>query len=426
MVSTEVKSVSNCKKELKITVPAEDIAVLRQEQFKVVQKEADIRGFRKGRAPKNLVQQQYQGTIEKYTIDAAIQKGYEEGLKESEVIPVSDPVVKKFDYDDQNNLIMEVDVETYPEIELKKYTGVKIEKEVFKITEEDVMDSIDYIRKQKAVVKPVENESKKGHFAVVTMQEVDDAGLPIVGKKYEDIRIQLGEGKFDEEIEKQLIGMKTGDEKVVEKKYDKKTDPKNLAGKKELYSIKIEKIEEEELPEFDDEFVKNLAFEGVENVDDLKQRVEQNMEAQWGQESEQRFYNKFVQELLQLNPFEVPESVVERYLDQMVEDIKQRDPNVNIEEVRKNYKVDAMFNIKWFYLKEKIAETESIKAEEEDFKKYLEDIKDDEMKKSYASNPALKKRIMSDIYEKKMFDYLVEKSKVSTKEKSIRKEMGLA
>jgi len=424
MISTEVLTVSNCKKELKITVPVEEISKIREQQFKVVQKEADIQGFRKGHAPKHLVQKYYQGTIEKYTLDAALQKGYEHGLKESEVIPVADPVVKKFDYDDRNNLIMEVDVETFPEIELKKYTGVKIDKEVFKISDEDIDDSIDYIRKQKAIIKPVENESRAGHFMTLTMQEVDKAGIPIIGKKYENIRIQLGDDKFDADIEKQLIGLKAGDEKSVEKKYDKKFEQKNLAGKSELFSIKVEKVEEEELPELKDEFVKNLAFEGVSTVDDLKHRVEQNMEAQWGQESEQRFYNKFVQELLQLNPFDVPESVVDRYLDQIVADIKKRDPKVEEAEVRKNYRVDALFNIKWFYLKDKIAEKENIKAEEEDFQKFIEGTEDAEMKKMYSDNPGLKKKVMSDLFEKKMFNYLVDNSKVSIQEKSIRKEMG--
>lgn len=424
MVSTEVTTVSNCKKELKITVPAEEISAIRKEQLVVVQKEADIKGFRKGRAPVNMIKQYYQGTIEKYTLDAALQKGYEKGLRESEVVPVADPVIKKFDYDDQDNLIMEVEIETYPEIDLKKYTGIKIDKDVFKISKEDIDDSIGYILKEKATIKPFEDKSSEGHYLTVTMQEVDEAGLPLVGKKYDDIRFQLGENKFDEEIESKLVGLKMGEEKIVEKVYDKNVTQKNLAGKKEIYSIKVEKVEEEELPNLDDEFVKNLGFEDVATVDELKKRVENNLEGRWGQESEQRFYNKFVQELLQHNPFEVPDSVVERYLDQMVVDIKNRDPKVDEEEVRKNYKVDAMFNIKWFYLKDKIAETENIKADEEDYQKHIDAIEDDKLKKMYTDNPEMKKRVMSDLFEKKLFDFLVDNSKISKKEKSIRKEMG--
>lgn len=424
MVSTEVTRVSNCKQGLKITVPAEDIAVIRASQLKIVQKEADIQGFRRGRAPIHLVQKYYQGTIERYTLDEALQHGYQEGLKKSEIVPIAEPVITKFDFDEQKNLIMEVEVDTYPEVELKKYTGIKIEKEVFKITDEDVQDSLDYLRKQKAEISTLDGKAENGHFVTVTMQEVDEGGIPIVGKKYEDIRFEIGDGKFDRDIEIQLIGLQAGEEKLIEKKYDGKDAPKNLAGKVERFRVKLEKIETEVLPEMTDEFVKELKYEEIETLDKLKERIRTNLEAQWGQESEQRFYHKFVHELLENNPFEVPDSVVERYLDQIVDDIKKRDKKVNTEKVRKNYHAEAEFNIKWFYLKEKIAEIEKVKAEEVDFEKYLEDIKEDNLKKIYAESKDLKKRIMNDIYEKKIFDYLVDHSKISVKEKSIRKEMG--
>ena len=425
MVSTEVTSISNCKKSLKITIPAAEISKIRDQQFKVVQKEAQIQGFRKGRAPRHMVQNYYQGTIEKYTLDAALQKGYEDGLRESKVIPIAEPEFKNFDYDSEKNLVMEVDVEIYPEIELKKYTGIKIEKEVFKIDNEDVDNSINYLRKQKATIAPVEGHAEEGHYVTVTMQEVDETGFPLVGKKYDDIRIQLGENKFDPDIEKQVLGLKVGDEKVVEKVYDEKIAQKNLAGKRERYRVKIEKIENEELPELNDVFIKELNYENVDNIEDLQNQIRKNLEAHWGQESEQRFYHKMAHELLQLNSFNVPDSVVERYLDQMVEDIRNRDKNVDIEAVRKNYRTDAVFNIKWFYLKEKIAEAENLRAEEEDFNKYLESVEDNKLRDLYRQNKDLKKRIMNDIFEKKIFDFLLDNSKIKIEEKSIRKDTAL-
>lgn len=424
MVSTEVTRVSNCKQGLKITVPAADIDAIRESQVKVVQKEAEIQGFRRGRAPLPLVKKYYQATIERYTLDEAMQHGYQEGLKESKLDPIAEPVITKFDFDDQKNLIMEVEVDTYPEVELKKYSGIKVEKEVFKITNDDVQDSLDYLRKQKAEVATVDDKAVNGHFVTVTMQEVDESGVPIIGKKYEDIRFEIGDGKFDRDIETQMIGLKSGEQKQVEKKYEGKDVPENMRGKTERFQVTINKIETESLPELTDEFVSELKYEEIDTVDKLKDRIKTNLEAQWGQESEQRFYHKFVHELLENNPFEVPDSVVDRYLDQIVEDVKKRDKKVNDEQVRKNYRSEAVFNIKWFYLKEKIAEKENIKAEESDLEKYLEDIKEENLRKIYSENADLKKRIMNDIFEKKIFEYLVDQSKISVKEKSIRKEMG--
>ena len=424
MVSTEVTRVSNCKQGLKITVPAADIDTIRESQIKVVQKEAEIQGFRRGKAPLPLVKKYYQATIERYTLDEAMQHGYQEGLKESKLDPVAEPVITKFDFDDQKNLIMEVEVDTYPEVELKKYSGIKVEKEVFKITGEDVQDSLDYLRKQKAEISTVDGKSENGHFITVTMQEVDESGVPIIGKKYEDIRFEIGDGKFDRDIETQMIGLKAGEQKQIDKKYEGKDVPENMLGKTERFQVTVNKIETESLPELTDEFVSELKYEEIDTVDKLKERIKTNLESQWGQESEQRFYHKFVHELLENNPFEVPDSVVDRYLDQIVEDVKKRDKKVNEDRVRKNYRSESVFNIKWFYLKEKIAEKENIKSEDADFEKYLEDIKEDNLRKIYSENAELKKRIMNDIFEKKIFEYLVDQSKISVKEKSIRKEMG--
>ena len=101
MVTTEVKALSSCKREMKITVPTEDIDSIRQEQIKLVQKQAQVQGFRKGKAPRHMVIQQYSGTIEKNTIDEAMQFGFEEGLKQNKIIPVGEPQRRDRNAEDQ-------------------------------------------------------------------------------------------------------------------------------------------------------------------------------------------------------------------------------------------------------------------------------------------------------------------------------------
>jgi trigger factor len=155
-------------------------------------------------------------------------------------------------------------------------------------------------------------------------------------------------------------------------------------------------------------------------VDDLKVKVRDELENRWGQESEHQFYHQVVQELLHENPFDVPEVMVNNYLDKILEDIRQRDKNIKEEEVRKHYRADAMFNIKWFHLKEKIAKEENIKATEEDYKTFLDNINDENARKMYETNDELKQRALNDIFEKKTFDYLIDNSKVKEKKKSIK------
>ena len=418
MVSTEMEKLSSCKVQLQITMTADSIDVIRKEQEKIVQQEVQIQGFRKGKAPLNMVKSAYSGTIERNTLDESMQQAFEFGLKENDLHPVGPPLVKNFKFDDEKNLKMEIEVEIYPEISLKKYKNFTFEKEIYKIEDSDVEDSIDYIRKQKAVITPIDGPSGKGDFVSFSVQELDESGMPLIGKKYDDIRVQLGEGQFDPEIENQIIGMKSGEERQIEKTYPKSAG-KELAGKTERYKVIMEKVEEEELPELTSEFVEQLNF-NINTVEDLKVKVRDELEHRWGQESEQKFYHHVVQELLHENPFDVPDAMVDNYLDKILEDIRQRDKNINEEEVRKQYRADATFNIKWYHLKEKIAQEEKIEATEEDYKTFLENIEEESIRSLYDANDEIKQRALNDIFEKKVFDFLVDNSKVKENKKSIK------
>lgn len=425
MITSQVTTLTSCKKGLKITVPVAEIDKIREFEIRKMQKDAEIQGFRRGKAPRSMVLKLFHGTIERNTIDHALQHGFEDGLKENNIVPVADPVVKKFDFDQEKNLLMEIEVETYPDIELKKYKGLKIEKEIYSISDDDVEDSILYIRHQKAIVSSVDGKAENGHFMTLTMQELDAGGVPLVGKKYEDIRVNLGSGEFDSDIEQQLIGLSKGEEKIVEKVYPKDFEQKQFAGKREQYRVKVAKVEKEELPVLDDDFVQTLNYGNAKTVTELRDLVRKQLEMQYGQRAEEQFYHRFAHELLQNNPFEVPEAVVERYLDEVVNDVKQRQKNVNEEELYKTYRADAIFNVKWFYLKEKIAETENLRAEKEDFDKYLDTITDEKVKEMYRSNKDLGKRIMNDLFEKKLFDFIVENSKIKITTKPIKSRKDL-
>lgn len=423
MVSTELEKISSCKVEINITMSADNINNIRKEQEKIVQQGVQIRGFRKGKAPLGMVKKSYGGEIERNTLDEAMQKAVETGFKDNDIHPVGPPLVKSFDIDDDNNLKMKVEVEVYPEVPLKKYKNFNFEKSIYKIDESDVDENIDYLLKQKAVITPIEGESGYGNYVSFSVQETDSNGVPLIGKKYDDIRIQLGQGQFDPELEDQIKGMKAGEERRVEKRYPKSAG-KDLYGKVERFNIIMQKVEKEEVPELDDQFVEQLNFD-IKTVDELKSRVRDELEYRWKQESEHQFYHDLVQELLHENPFDVPEVMVNNYLDKILEDIRKRDKNVEEEEVRKRYRADALFNIKWFHLKEKIAEDENIKATEDDFKSFLNDIKDENTRKLYETNKELKQHALNDIFEKKVLDFLVNNSKVKEKKKSIKQRKEL-
>ena len=422
MISSEVNVISDSKKELKITMGAEELENIRNSQVKEVRKEVAIPGYRKGNAPENLVIKKYRDTIEKYTLDAALKQGIKEALDTNDIIPSGQPVLKKINYDENKNLLLEVEVEVFPDINLKKYKGIEIEKIIYKITEEDVNNQLELLRKKNAIVSSIKDiPSKLGNYLTINMQELDDSGVPVIGKKYDNIRFQLGEGKFDIEIEEQLSGLKNGDEKVIQKIYPANFHQKQLAGKMERYLVTVTKVEDEELPDLDQDFLQSIDPD-IETVDQLKERIKNQLEIRFKQESENQFYNQLIHELLQQNPFDMPESILSDYLDQIVNDVKKKDKNVDEDVIRKNYKADALFNIKWFYLRKKIADVEKIEANENDLKMRIEKIEDKKIRDIYNGNEEMKKRLLHDIFERKIFDFITDNAKIKIKEELITKE----
>ena len=221
MSNFEVKEISNCKKEISITIPAETVDSIRQKEITKLQKSAQLPGFRKGKAPKNMLMKTYAGTIEQNTIDEAINLGFREGATEKELNPVDSPILKDMKFDENKNLTVVLEVEVFPEIELKKYKNLELTKTVYEISDEDVDMVIENLRHEKATISPVEDGAKDGHILTLEMQELDEQGVPIIGKKYDDFRIGIGSGQFDLDMEKQLIGIKQDEERQISKTYSK-------------------------------------------------------------------------------------------------------------------------------------------------------------------------------------------------------------
>lgn len=419
MVSTAIERLSSCKVQINISMPANMVDSIRKEQEKLVRKEAQIQGFRKGNAPLHMVKSMYGGTIEKYTLDEAMQQAFEQGLKDNDIEPVGYPVIKNFDFDDDKNLKMEVEIETYPEIELKKYKDFKFDKTLYQIDDSDVTENIEYIRRQKAIISQQDGPAEMGQFVTFSVQELDESGIPLIGKKYGDVRVQLGEGQFDPDLETQIVGIKSGEERIIEKRYPENAG-KEFSGKIERYKITAGMVENEELPDLDDQFAQDLNLD-LKTVDDLKAKVRDELEHRWGQESEQQFYHQVAQEILHENSFDVPDTMVNNYLDKIIEDIHRKQEKFDEDEVRKHYRADAVFNIKWYHLKDKIAKAEKIEATDDDFQTFLNTLDDEKMREFYKSKKEIKKGILSDIFEKKLFDFLINSSKIKEKKQSIKK-----
>jgi len=415
MVSTEIKALSSCRKELNIVLEKEALEPIRENETRRVQKEVQFPGFRKGKAPLELVKRNYAQAIEAYTLEAAVDHALRESTEQNNILIVGTPEAKKMDFNEEGNLAITVELDTYPEFELVKYKGLELNKDNYEVTDPFVDSTIQRLRQERATKMETDDPIEEGHIVQLDMQELDPSGVPIVGKKYADINVRVGEGRFDPELEKQLYGVKNGESKKVSKEYPEDFPQKEFAGKKESFDILIKKVEKEELPELNEDFFKQVSND-VKSEDDLKKFTRERLEEDYTAQSESRFAQELTQQLLEENPFEVPDALVENYLDHIVETTKQQNQKLKEDEIRQHYQADAQFQIKWHYLKEKLAEAEGLKVEDSDVDTFLKKLQNDTVRKLYQDNDRMMNNAKEEILDKKIIDFLTTNSKVKENE----------
>lgn len=415
MISTEIKTLSSCRKELNIVMDKTELEPIREKETRRVQRDVQMPGFRKGKAPLNMVKQSYGQAIEAYTLESAIDHALHHSVEENKIVVVGTPEAKNVDFNEEGNLVIAIEVDTYPEIEIKKYKGLALTRDKYVITDQFVDNTIERLRRERATRIAVEEPVEKDHIVHLDMQELDPSGVPVIGKKYTDINVRVGEGRFDPELEEQLIGIKPKETRMVSKQYPDDFPQKEFAGKKESYSITVKKVEKEKLPELDEEFFKTLNAE-IKSIDDLKTFTRERLEADYEREAENRFLQDLSQKLLEENPYDVPQALVENYLDHIVDNMKRQNPKLKEDDIRQHYQYDAQFQIKWHYFKDKLAEQEKITIGDEDVNTFLDTLQSDEIRNLYKENDRLMNGAREDILDRKIVDFLTAKAKVKENE----------
>jgi trigger factor len=277
-----------------------------------------------------------------------------------------------------------------------------------------VNEALERLREQYATVKDVE-EAKTGHYLHFDAQELDKGDFPIVGHKYENLHVKLGSGQFDSEIEKQLEGIKLGDKRIVRKELPP-ANPKDKQPQRSSLEIQVKKIEEKEFPDLNDDFVKNLNDESLETLPQLQSRIQENMQLDFQYRSEENLQNRLIDELLKENPFEVPPGMVENYLNQMIKNIRNqsKEKKVDEESIRQEYRASAIHNLRWYFLKKKLVETENITISDDELRQLIDQSNlEEKEKKRIRNDQHYLEHLREDLLEKRVIDLLKQHAEVT-------------
>ena len=379
------------KFEVKVEAEKFDAALTRA--YKKNVKNFNFPGFRKGKVPINVVKKYY--GIEVLLEDAvnfAIEGSYSEVLKENNIVPVDYPKIDVVEVGEGKDFVYTAEVTVYPEVELGEYKGLSIEKKTYEVTEEEVSKKLKEMQEKNARVEAKEEGTvENGNIAVIDFKGYVD-GEAFQGGEGKDYSLEIGSKTFIDTFEEQLVGAKVNDTVEVNVTFPENYGKEELNGKPAKFEVTIKEIKVKELPELDDEFAKETSE--FDTIADLKADVTKKLEEANAERSEREFEEAVITAVAGNAKVEIPEVMVEKEVDKMVQNLQQRlqyqgltleqyfqFTGTDEEKMREYMRTNAQTKVKVDLVLEAIEKAENVEATEEEIR-----AKAVEVAKMYAAS----------------------------------------
>jgi len=348
---------------IRVSIPADTVKPQLDAKYATL-KNIRIEGFRKGKVPMQLVKKMYGKQVEADVFQPIIQEAFQTIFKENEFDLLSQPELQDIQFDEKSGLTFAFHFDVRPIIFVRDYRGLAVERLLIEVTEADVEQTLENMRRQNAMVHNVEEGAQVGHFVIADLQETDLSGLPILGRRQEDRVLELKEG---EAITEQLLGIKAGEERRLQITYSQPAESSLVEAPKPeqmFFRVSAKEVKERRLPDLDDEFAKDMGE--YEDLTALKNAVRQRLQYQAHSESVTLFRRALEDELIKRNPVQPPSSMMEKYMNALVEDARRHDAKLKEEEIRQLFRPSAVRNIAWILLREQLIKDEVIEVTDEE------------------------------------------------------------
>ena len=363
-MKVSIKDAGTCRKTISIEIPADALAVEHASTLKVYSKHANLPGFRKGKAPSHIVASKYAKEIKQDLEERLVPTFYQEAMQESELKVVNVIDVSKVDIQADQPLAFDVTVDVEPEFKLPKYTDITIKTEKEEVTEAQVEEQVDGIRRQHATYEEVEGKPVEAddmaqltYTATIDDQPLEEIAAEAKGiGKGEGYWVSADEHAFLPGMGEAILGLNIGDTKEVEISFPESFMVKELAGRKALYNIEITAVRVRTLPELDGDFLSQLQ---VESSEELHTRIREELEKQAEAKSLGAKHEQIIKHLIKKTKLDVPESVVQQQTRNAMYDIAQQRMMMGMtqeqigeqqEDILKEAQVRAIENVKLRYI----------------------------------------------------------------------------
>ncbi len=424
----EIESINGCTKKFKFNFESVDLSKEIDHALARKRESVNLKGFRKGKAPLEMVRNLYGPQVENDALYQFVSKEYFDAVQKEGLRAVGYPKFGNTEYkSDVNHVSFEATVEIFPEVEIKDYSSYEFSEDKVEVTDEEVQELRNNYLNSKSEMLPIEDTSTAlaiGQHAVMNFEgEKEDGSKPenMAGKEFV---LEIGSNQFIPGFEEQMVGMKAGEKKTIEVTFPETYHEESLKGRPAKFHIELLEIKEKKVPELTDEIAKEFGFESSE---EMNTKLKENLKLQKQRASQEKLQGEILNKLIEENKFDVPQALVEQQKDAIKKDLtnnlkQQGFTDEMCEQYFSKWSDDlnqkGEFQVRSGLILDKIARDLGIEAKESDLDEKLEEMASQsgmekgQIEQYYKSNANLKQNMLYVIREEKTFDALKSKMKV--------------
>ena len=414
--------------ELQFSIDAETFKAAVNNAFKREGKKYAIPGFRKGKAPRHMIEKMYGSDIFHYdAVNDLFPEAYEAAVKEAKIDVVGRPDPEVVSMSEADGVVLKVKVAVKPEVELGEYAGLTVTKEAKNVNEADVDAEVKRMQDRNGRLLTREGAAENGDTVDIDFEGFVD-GKAFEGGKAEHYSLVLGSGSFIPGVEDQVVGHSAGEEFDVNVKFPEEYGAAELAGKDATFKIKLHEVKYKELPALDDDFAKDVSE--YDTLDELKDSIRNNIKTNLDKQAEQKVENDLMDQVIANMKADIPDAMVDSRIDELVQDFEYRISQqglkladylkymgMNIEQFRAQFKEQADKQVKMRLAMEAIVAKEGITASDEEFEEEVKRIADAyKMEADKVKSIVDAAAVKADLAINKAIDFVKEKANVVTAE----------
>ncbi|MBQ0954496.1 trigger factor [Serratia symbiotica] len=420
-MQVSVETTQGLGRRLSITVPAESISQAVKKELINTAKSVRIDGFRKGKVPRNIVEQRYGTSIRQDVLGEVMQRSFIDAIVKEKINPAGRPNYLPGEYKEGEDFSFAVEFEVYPDVELKALDSIEVEKPLVEVTDADVDTMLETLRKQQATWKESDRATEVEDRVTIDFTGSID-GEEFEGGKASDFVLVMGQGRMIPGFEEGLAGHKAGEEFTIDVNFPEDYHAENLQGKAAKFAIVLKKVEERELPELSEEFIKRFGVADG-SVDGLRAEVRKNMERELKGAVRNRIKTQVIDGLVSTNDIDVPAVLIDGEVDVLRHQAAQRfggDEKQALELPRELFEEQAKRRVAVGLLLGEVISANNLKADEERVKTLIEEMASAyedprEVVEFYSKNKDLMNNMRNVALEDQAVETLLAKAQVTEK-----------